>query len=338
MRRLAAGVVLLLLMSAVPAMAQITQDDLEDARDRIRELSADLDVKAAEYESATNEQEALSAELDRLVIELAVKERELAEAKVSAREVVLEMYMTGTTEVGITSIFEASTFNEIPTRAGYLESLASADQAVINHLSAISKAFMEKQAQMEEAVVLQQELTIRLTRLAQTIETELAAADVEYRTLRAEWQAQEEERIRREEEARRRAAEEERRRAEEFAATSTTTTTRPPTTTRAPTTTTTTRPPSSTTTTTTSPPDTSTTTTTTSPGTRPRPLRRRPGTRPRQRLSRLARGVRRPRPPRRRPRPRLCPRHHRRRHKTDAIALSTDRTRSQTHGRAPQRR
>ncbi len=231
MRRAAGAAMLIVLMvAATPAVAQVTRADVETARERLREVSASLEREAARFESAHQVEEELRGELDRLIVDLAVREQELAEAKSAARARVADMYMAGTDPADLLGAFDAESFNELPTRVGYLESLAEADRTVVNRLAAVRAAYLEEQARLDVALEEQALVRAELEELAAAISEELAEADAEYRAVRDQWERQEAERRRREEEARRRAEEEARRKAEEEAArraTTTTTTTQP---------------------------------------------------------------------------------------------------------------
>ncbi len=250
MRRILVGVVVALVVAAaVPALAQVTKADVDEARERLRDISARLSDEAARYEDAVQLEATLADELNRLVGELAVQEQQLTVAQSAARDRVAEMYMAG----GATGVeidpFDANSFSEFPARLGYADTLAQADRTVINRLEALRASFDRQRDLVDEALAAQSVAAGELDALVMGIFSELEAADAEYRSVKAEWEAQEAERIRREEEARRRAAEEAAR-----LATSTTTTT----------TTTTTAPAGGEgTTTTTAPPDDGTTTTTT---------------------------------------------------------------------------
>ncbi len=231
MRRaaLAALTIMMLLITSVPARAQVTQGDLERARERLREIAGDLEDEAARFEDAVQAEAELRDTLDRLVVDLAIREQELAEARVAARDTIAELYMAGTDPADLLGAFDAESFNELPTRVGYLESVADADRTVINRLIAVRTTFLDEQAQLEEALATQEVARAEIEELAAAISVELEEANSEYQALVAEWERQEAERRRREEEERRRRLAEEaaRRQAEEEArqATSTTTST-----------------------------------------------------------------------------------------------------------------
>ncbi len=230
MRRAAtAALTIMLLWLAAPAGAQVTQTDIAEARERLREVAAALEDEAARFEEAIQAETRLRDTLDRLVVDLAVREQELAEARLAARDTIAELYMTGTDPADLLSAFDAASFNELPMRVGYLESVAEADRTVINRLIAVRASFMEQQAELESALETQEEARAEIEAIAASIDEELQAANAEYQALVAQWERQEEERRRREaEEAARKAAEEQARKAAEEQArqaTSTTSTT-----------------------------------------------------------------------------------------------------------------
>ncbi len=228
-RAAAAALITLLLVIAAPAGAQVTQDDIAEAREWLREVAASLEDEAVRFEEAVQAETQLRDTLDRLVVDLAVREQELAEARLAARDTIAELYMTGTDPADLLSAFDAATFNELPMRVGYLESVAEADRTVINRLIAVRASFMEQQAELEVALETQEEARAEIEAIAASISEELEVANAEYQALVAQWERQEEERRRREaEEAARKAAEERARQAAEEQArqaTSTTSTT-----------------------------------------------------------------------------------------------------------------
>jgi murein DD-endopeptidase MepM/ murein hydrolase activator NlpD len=224
----------LILISAItisaPLAAEVTPDDVARARDQLRQVAAELEGVAAQFEEAVQAELALEDELDRLAVAIAESEREAAEAREESIALVIELYMSsGSTEV--TGLL-ASDVEEIPARIAYVETLADAERATMNELQAIQATFEAQQDRLAEALSEQQAVRAELDSLSERISTELAAADAEYRTVKAEWDRQEAARLAREEaerkareEAARRAAEEAAAAAAAAAATSTTTTT-----------------------------------------------------------------------------------------------------------------
>jgi len=261
------GIALIILIAlAAPAHAQVSQQDIADARERRTAVARELVGATADYETAVAVEISIREGVQSIASELALKERELAMLRAEATEIVRNMYMAaGNTQ--LVGLFDATVFTDIPMRATYADLANERDVQLLSRLEAIEVAYLDQQRDLDESLISQEALVVEITRIAADIEQRLIDADAEYRTVVELWEHQEAERLRREEEARLRREEEERLRREAAAAaaiTTTTSTTTPaggvtatttPTTTM-PTTTTTTTAPSSSTTTTTPPPPT----------------------------------------------------------------------------------
>jgi murein DD-endopeptidase MepM/ murein hydrolase activator NlpD len=222
-RALVVCVALLTGALAAPALAEVTRGDVEDAREALRQVRERLADEVAAYEAAVAEEAALLDTLDRLRVQLTARERELVLARSSARERAAEMYMTAGGTGPVTGTRED--VERLPTRNVYLESVSQTDREVVNRLEMARRDFEQQRTLVERAVADQEVARIEMERLVTLIYGELEAANQDYQTERAEWDAQEMERLRLEREARE---------LREFLATSTTTTTRPPTTTTRP--------------------------------------------------------------------------------------------------------
>ncbi|MEE9299271.1 MAG: peptidoglycan DD-metalloendopeptidase family protein [Acidimicrobiia bacterium] len=235
MRRLVVVVALLtgLIASAIPALAEITPADIDDAREGLREVASRLEDQVAAYDAAVIEEAQLRDRLDNLVVMLASRERAQVLARRAARERAAHMYMAAGTNFGVTALVSDEDIGRLPARYAYLESVAQTDLEVVNRLEAARRDFEQQRRLVDQAIVDQEGLRTEIDSLLEEIYSELEAVNEAYQELRAAYDVQEEER-----------------RLREFLATSTTTTTttRPSvTTTRAPVTTTT-RSPATTTT------------------------------------------------------------------------------------------
>lgn len=208
---------------AAPALAEVTRGDVEDAREALRQVRERLADEVADYEAAVSEEAALLDTLDRLRVQLTARERELVLARGAARERAAEMYMTAGGTGPVTGTRDD--VERLPTRHVYLESVSQTDREVVNRLEMARRDFEQQRTLVEQAVVAQEVMRLEMERLVTLIYGELEDANAEYQAVRAEWDAQEAERLRLEQEARE---------LREFLATSTTTTTLPPTTTTRP--------------------------------------------------------------------------------------------------------
>jgi murein DD-endopeptidase MepM/ murein hydrolase activator NlpD len=260
MRRLAASVIAVAtvlataVMLAVPASAEVTAADVAAARQRLREVNQRLQEQVAGYDQAVADEAVLQDRLDGLVVDLAARERELVVIRAAARERAAEMYMTA--GGSMPTISATDDVGHLPARFVYLEAVSQTDRALVNRLEVSRRDYAQQKEIVDAATAEQADLRARMATMVDDIYAELQAADADYRSVKAEWDAQEAERIRREQEEAARQA---------FLATSTTTTIPPTTTTTIPATTTTAGGTTTTTTTATSTTTTPPTTTTTVP-------------------------------------------------------------------------
>jgi len=250
MRRFAASLIALVTvvaaasMLAIPASAEVSAADVEAARQRLRDVNQQLQDQVVRYDQAVADEAVLQDRLDGLVVDLAARERELVVIRAAARERATRMYMTAGASVA--TISTTDDIAHLPARFVYLEAVSQTDRALVNRLEVSRRDYEQQKAVVDAATAEQADLRASMATMVDEIYTELQSADTEYRAVKAEWDAQEAERIRREQEEAARQA---------FLATSTTTTVPTTTTTAAVTTTT-----ASATTTTTAPAETSTTT------------------------------------------------------------------------------
>ena len=285
-RRLAL-IVLLLLGLAAPAFAaeetKVTPADLDAARSRNAEISASLEATDIRYEAAVAEEIQIRESLHGLASKVTETEQRLAILRLTAEEVVRELYMTAGSDGAVVTVLGSAAFSDIPVRGTYLNAASNHDLRVVDEWVAVEAEYRVQVQELDDALTLQSDLVTEIEAIAKEMLVELDAANSEYRQLEATWQRQEEERKAREAEERRvRELEEARKRkaaeeaavaaaaaeaaaAAQAAATATSTTTTPTTTSTTPTTVPTTTPTSTSTTTTTTTiaaPSTTTTTTT----------------------------------------------------------------------------
>jgi len=208
---------LLLVLSVVPAAAEVTLQDVETAREELRRVSARLEGRLAEYEAMVVEEVILREQLDLLVVDLTARERELLLARLAVRARVADMYMSAAIEAPAGAL-AVSHLSQIPARFAYLASVARTDREVVNRLERARRDFAAQQEAVSEAIAYQESLVEEMDRALDDIYADLEQTNAEYQAVKAEWDAQEAERLRREEEERR---------YREWLATSTTTTAPP---------------------------------------------------------------------------------------------------------------
>jgi murein DD-endopeptidase MepM/ murein hydrolase activator NlpD len=197
---------------AAPARATVTAQQVEEARQRLREVNARLEGEVTRYDAALLEESDLRDRIANIRLELTAREQELTAARTAARARVAEMYIAAGSENNITLLGGGG--DQGPARLAYLDSVALTDREVVNRLEQARRDYTRQQALLVETLARQEQVSADLEDLVNGIYTELDAANQEYQAVKQEWNQQEAERIRREEEERRR---------QEWLATSTTT-------------------------------------------------------------------------------------------------------------------
>ncbi|HUF15867.1 MAG TPA: peptidoglycan DD-metalloendopeptidase family protein [Acidimicrobiia bacterium] len=196
-----------LLMTAIafPALAQVTDADIDRARaevNRITDESAELGQAVIE---AYGRQSALDSEIERLRTSIEFAQIQITETEVRLEELAVELYMGSTSGVSLSVLFSA-TDQEYPAGIEYLREVSGVDEGVIDQLRAFRTELDRQTGRLAEALEEQQVLATELEALATELQGDLIAAQEVYDRLVAQQQREEEERRRREEERRRREA------------------------------------------------------------------------------------------------------------------------------------
>lgn len=191
--------VLAVAVLAVPAQADVTAAQVEEARQRLREVSARLAGEVTRYEAALLEESQLRERVERVRLDLTNRERELALARTAARARVAELYMAAGS--GNDAGF-LSGDAEGPARLAYLDSVALTDREMVNRLEQARRDYATQQVLLLETLDRQEQVSAELEELVGSIYSELEEANAEYQAVKQQWDRQEAERIRREEEER----------------------------------------------------------------------------------------------------------------------------------------
>lgn len=265
------ALVAVVLALTVPAYAQtfseLTQDDVDAARQARNDAASSLEQATARFEQAVADEEFSQEKIADLSRSISDLELEIADKHGEVLELVRNRYMQGGTS-GTERLFAAQTFEDLPIQGEYFKLMSERDLSTLRGLEIAELLRTDFVAQLGATLEIQTALVDEITGLRDEIIVVLEKADGDYNAIAAAFQVQEEERRRREEEERQRKAAEERARLAAAAAAAATTTTVAPTPT-------TTAPPSGgtndTTTTSTTAATTPTTATTTTTTTKPPP-------------------------------------------------------------------
>ena len=208
MKRLAWTLFSLLVMAlAIPAIAQVTDEDIDRARREVNEMLAESQALGEEVQAAWARQFALEKEIGDLTASIDVARVKITETEKKLEEVAVEMYMGSSTASSVRLLFTSSD-QSYGAGAEYLRNATGADVDVINQLRSYRTELDRQTQRLSEASVEQEALAAELEEKAGVLQGRLTEAQAVYDRLVAQRAAEEEARRRAEEEARRRAAEE----------------------------------------------------------------------------------------------------------------------------------
>ena len=199
-------VALLVVSLALPAYAQVTDEDVDRARDEVNAVLADSEALGIEIQEAWARQFALEKETADLEGSIELAHVKIAETEARLEEVAVEMYMGSARSASLQILFSGAT-EDYGAGSEYLREISGADQDVVGQLRAFRSELDRQTGRLADASAEQETLTADLERMAEDLQGELADAQQVYDRLVTQQQAEEEARRQAEEEARRRAAE-----------------------------------------------------------------------------------------------------------------------------------
>jgi murein DD-endopeptidase MepM/ murein hydrolase activator NlpD len=209
---------LVVLVLAVPAAAQVTPDDVENAKQRVAELQGDLDGAVVRYNEALTRYNILEGDIAQMSAAIEDTEARLERSRRLLEDRAIEIYM-GAASTGASILSLSATPEELETGVGYLEELGVSEKELLTGLQAQEAELATLNTELAEARAEQAALRDELGGLVTEIDGQLRTAQDDYETVQAELAAQIE--------AERRAREEAERQAREQAARDATSTTAP---------------------------------------------------------------------------------------------------------------
>jgi murein DD-endopeptidase MepM/ murein hydrolase activator NlpD len=212
----------LVLALAAPAIAQVTDEDIDRARREVNNMVAESQELGDAVQQAWARQAELEDEISALRGSIEFAQIELVKTEERLEELAVELYM-GSTSVASLSVLLNVSDDDYGAGLEYLREVSGVDDSVINQLRVFRRELDRQTSRLAEASDEQVMVTAELEAMAGQLQEDLIAAQTVYDELVAQQKREEEER-RRQEEERRRREEEERRRQEEAARQSTSTT------------------------------------------------------------------------------------------------------------------
>ena len=188
---------------ALPAYAQVTDDDIDRARREVNRLTEESAELGQEVIDAYGRQSALDSEITQLRESIEFAETRMAEAEERLEDLAVELYMGSTSGNNLSVLFSAND-QQYPAGMEYLREASGVDESVVDELRATRDDLDHQTARLGEALDEQEALTVELEQLAGDLQSDLAVAQEVYDDLVEQQRREEEERRRREEEERRR--------------------------------------------------------------------------------------------------------------------------------------
>ncbi len=207
LRVVAAAVTLSLL--ALPALAQVTPEDVAKAERAVREVREELREVVERYEAALTRQAELESSVAILTADVAETEAWVSDTRERLQARAVELYI-GAAGSQVSTLLLSASPTDVEAAIGYLRELGVNENELLRDLQVAKEELDRKRSELEGAHQLQAEVSAELESLVAELNTKLEAAQAEYGGVLAQLRAQEEA-ARRERE--RRAAEEAARRA-----------------------------------------------------------------------------------------------------------------------------
>ena len=198
---------ILVVAIAVPAIAQVTDEDIDRAREEANALLANSEQLGRDVQDAWAHQFALDEEIADLGASIEFARAQIVEAERKLEEVAVEMYMSSASSASIQMLFSLGD-EEYEAGLEYLREISADEVDVVNQLRSFRSELDRQTERLVEASSEQEELTAQLETMATDLQEDLVAAQAVYEQLIEERRVEEEARRQAEEEARRQAEEE----------------------------------------------------------------------------------------------------------------------------------
>lgn len=193
---------------AAPAVAQVTDEDIDRAREEVNRIVGESQELGDAVQAAWARQLELDHEIATLNSSIDFAQLQLVDIEERLADVAVELYMGSTSAASLAVLFNA-TDDDYEAGLEYLREVSGVDDDVVTQLRVFRRELDRQTQRLAEASTEQLVVTAELEEAASQLQEDLGAAQIAYDTLVEQQRVEEEERQRRAaEEARRRAAEE----------------------------------------------------------------------------------------------------------------------------------
>ena len=185
----------LLVVPAPIAKAEVTQEQLLEARAEMNARAAELDTQLDELEEILLVQTGYETRIAQLQDQISARDREIALSALAAREQARAMYVNAGSAGSLQSAgFEETT--EFGTKNAYLGIVVNSNTDAANRLSFLRQDLSLLQDQLKGLVAQQKDLADQASVLSDEMLEALSSADAEYQALYSQWREEEAERER----------------------------------------------------------------------------------------------------------------------------------------------
>ena len=184
---------LVILALAVPAVAQVTEDDLRRARSEVERVLADAQDLNDRIEESISLGYRLEAEIENLQTSILHAQVQLAEAKVRLEQVAVEMYMASASGIS-TALFFNTGDNEYQAGMEYLQRVSGSDENLIDQLRSFQNQLDHQTERLADASAEQTIVAAELQDMMVQLHEDLAGAQGFYDVLVEQKRKEDEER------------------------------------------------------------------------------------------------------------------------------------------------
>ena len=152
MKRIARVIVGLLVFAlAVPVGAQVTDDDIDRARQEVNRITNESAELGDQVIAAYGRQAALDAEIAALQESIEYAEVKMTETQVRLEDLAVELYMGSTSGTSLSMLFSA-TDQEYPAGLEYLREVNGFDEGVVDQLRSFREELDHQTGRLDEAL------------------------------------------------------------------------------------------------------------------------------------------------------------------------------------------
>lgn len=181
---------LMVLAIAIPALAQVTDEEIEDARAEVNAIFADSQDLAAEVQAAWAQQSALEEEIASLEASIELAKAQIADSRERLEEVAVEMYMGSASSATLQILFSLST-GQYEAGTEYLRNVSGDQAEIVNQLRSYRSELDRQTKRLAEAVDEQKVVNDDLAEMSAQLQADLEEAQAMYEQLVAQQAAEE---------------------------------------------------------------------------------------------------------------------------------------------------